>query len=436
MDNFLKDFRFNIRILHHGGRGFPYYYTGNSADSVLLTDANATTAGALAPGGTITLTGENVTSNFSILNTSIQYLAQDSYYWYKVNTVQIAFPSYVRCPRYYRNIATDDTGSATYPKNDDAAGMASSLLREEQLGDTFRCMDSANFNGHRGWDSSIPYNHNSPTDTYNASAWEGIARASNGVADDDTNHRPNVNHPIYLEQLTENDGSKYAGILVNHGYNGVTDTTTPVYDNANGFICGDVPPFGSGAGDYKGEWYKCGQKYAVHGLMNSYDEHAQLEYGTMQEIWFQFWYHYVITWDTDNSVTKTADDNYMSNHTFWDKRASNTGRYNGTPDQRWPTQHATTSANHQFFHNGNHDNVYFTVNNYRNDYASSGTSDTYDHVHNYPNILFNAFELRGIRFYCDDVNSFNSNTCFHVGKDGNADQVTRSNFIGDSMTNP
>ena len=141
MDNFLKDFRFNIRILHHGGRGFPYYYTGNSADSVLLTDANATTAGGLAPGGTITLTGENVTSNFSILNTSIQYLAQDSYYWYKVNTVQIAFPSYVRCPRYYRNIATD-SGSAI-PNDADATGMASSLLREEQLEDTFRCMDSA-----------------------------------------------------------------------------------------------------------------------------------------------------------------------------------------------------------------------------------------------------------------------------------------------------
>merc|ERR1712003_119987 len=157
---------FNIRILHHGGRGFPYNFLGND-DSV---------AGK---------------TNFSITHAQINYLAQDSYYWYKVNTVQIMFPSYVRCPRYYRNITSDKTTvtlTGTSPKD----GMGATLKREEDLDDTFRCMDSANFNGHRGWDSSKPYGHtdNSDLDTYKSSAWDGY--------DATNNHRPDENHPLYL----------------------------------------------------------------------------------------------------------------------------------------------------------------------------------------------------------------------------------------------
>ena len=433
-----QDFRFNIRILHHGGRGFPYTFTGNDTTTPANNNLSTASAYALDPG---TNPISSMTANFSIMNAQIKYLAQDSYYWYKVNTIQIGFPSYVRCPRYYRNIASDSPGSGLQGPGGSAATsgtMAESMLREEKLSDTFRCMDSANFNGHRGWDSSHPYNHGNPTDTYARTLWDGLRTTSGSE-----NHRPNVNHPIYVEQLTENDGSAYKGILVNHNCDTTDCTGTDVYDSADGFICGSKPPFGAVSGDgtdYKGEWYKCGQKYAVHGLMNSYDEHAQLEYGTMQEIWFQFWYHYVITWDPDNSAKTGTDPNktytYGANHTFWDKRNSNTGRFNGQPDHQWPMDDGVANNNDAVFHNGTHDNVYFTVNNYRNEYTVGSNTYQYDHVHNFPNILFNAFELRGIRFFCDDVNSFNSNTCFHNGKDTYNDAISAANFIGDSMTNP
>jgi hypothetical protein len=413
-----QDFRFNIRILHHGGRGFPYNFMGNEATSVLATDA---THYDVVDGGT-PAAGED----FSITNAQIQYLAQDSYYWYKVNTVQIMFPSYVRCPRFPRNITTDKPGtniasiSGTNP-------MAATLEREEELTDTFRCMDSANFNGHRGWDSSLTYQHDIE-DVYAASAWNGIdSTATTG------NHRPDVNHPIYLEQLTENDGSKYYGIVVDHNKNADDTATDSVLDSANGFICGDVPPFGSlTAGDYKGGWYKCGQKYAVHGLMNAYDEHAQLEYGTTQEIWFQFWYHYVITWDTDAGAA--APGTPLDDAEFWDKRNSNTIRHEGktgatNPDETWP------AGTQDVFHDNAHDDAYFTLDNYRNAYASGTDTIRYDHVHNFPNILFNAFEIKGIRFYCDKSNSLNSNECFHTGNtQGSA--YTPATLIGDSMTNP
>ena len=416
-----QDFRFNIRILHHGGRGFPYYFMGNTAtagDQGIKTDDTVYDImdGAVGVG-----------SNFSITSAQIAYLAQDSYYWYKVNTVQIMFPSYVRCPRFPRNITTDKPASDK-PVNDSApsAGFAFRLQEEEELHDTFRCMDSANFNGHRGWDSSIPYNHGNPADNYNKSAWDGINTNADG------NHRPNVNHPIYLEQLTENDGSPYDGIIVDHDKNeDGTFTPDPTYDNEAGFICGPVPPFGSlTATDYKGGWYKCGQKYAVHGLMNAYDEHAQLEYGTTQEIWFQFWYHYVITFDTDFGASG------LTNKSFWDKRNSNTNRFQSpvtgavNPPNNWP------GTDNDIFHDGAHDNVYFTTNNYKNAYAGDSDTIRYDHVHNFPNILFNAFELRGIRFYCDKSNSLNSNECFHTGKAPDGGAYTAANLIGDSMTNP
>merc|ERR1719443_2696878 len=408
-----QDFRFNIRILHHGGRGFPYHFFGNSATSKIQTVTNNVLT--LVPEGLNTGTAATG-SNFSITNAQINYLAQDSYYWYKVNTVMIKFPSYVRCPRYPRNIVIDKSNPGAVGSTGD---LGNSLQREEVLDDTFRCMDSANFNGHRGWDSLIPYDHteNSDIDKYTTSAWNGWIKGSN--------HRPDENHPLYLEQLTENDGSKYKGILVDHDKD-EDDTDTAVYDSANGFICGDVPPFGSlTASDYKCGWYKCGQKYTVHGLMNTYDEHAQLEYGTMQEIWFQFWYHYVITSDTLHTGSSNTD--------FWSKRNSNTNRYASpsgatNPDSKWTTGNTV-------FHDGAHDDVYFHMGNYKNGYAGDGETIRYDHVHNFPNILFNAFELRGIRFYCDDTNSFNSNTCFHTGQ-APGQTYSAATLIGDSMTNP
>ena len=416
-----QDFRFNIRILHHGGRGFPYYFTGNSgtqANNVMVTDA--TPGEAPVNDGNVA-----VGSNFSITNSQINYLAQDSYYWYKVNTVMIKFPSYVRCPRFPKNITLDANGAQTNA----AAGtntLAASFLREEKLGDTFRCMDSANFNGHRGWDSSTPYGHtdNSDNDTYSSSAFAGW-HATN-------NHRPDENHPLYIEQLTENDGSAYKGILVDHDKDeDASAATDATLDSEPGFICGDVPPFGSlTATDYKGGWYKCGQKYTVHGLMNTYDEHAQLEYGTMQEIWFQFWYHYVITWDTDFSNAKGTQPSK-----FWDKRNSNTNRYASPSGATNPTQNWPDSSSSTVFHDGAHDDIYFHMGNYKNGYAGSSDTIRYDHVHNFPNILFNAFELRGIRFFCDDTNSFNSNTCFHTGQTPGS-TYSAATLIGDSMTNP
>ena len=427
-----QDFRFNIRILHHGGRGFPYYFMGNDGDDADKGIKTDNTVYDIEDGAV------GVGTNFSITSGQINYLAQDSYYWYKVNTVQIMFPSYVRCPRFPRNITTDKPATNKPAQtNVSTAGFAFRLQEEEELHDTFRCMDSANFNGHRGWDSSIPYNHGNPADNYNKSAWDGINTNADG------NHRPNVNHPIYLEQLTENDGSPYKGIVVDHDKDedegpDVSDTTTDftdhTYDSEKGFICGPVPPFGSlTATDYKGGWYKCGQKYAVHGLMNAYDEHAQLEYGTTQEIWFQFWYHYVITIDTDLGAT-TA----MTNSGFWDKRNSNTNRYKTTtgdtnstnPPYNWP------GTDDDIFHDGAHDNVYFTASNYKNAYAGESDTIRYDHVHNFPNILFNAFELRGIRFYCDKSNSLNSNECFHTGQAPDGGAYTAATLIGDSMTNP
>jgi hypothetical protein len=417
-----QDFRFNIRILHYGGRGFPYLFTGNAveANNVLTTGASRTTV----PGG-VTAGDVGIDNNFTIMSTNIKYLAQDSYYWYKVNTVQIAFPSYVRCPRYPKNILQDKLPSSatesTFKASIAANSLGDSMQRDERIDDTFRCMDSGNFNGHRGWDSSEPYAHtaNSDVDTYSTSMYLNYNSA--------TNHRPDTNYPYYIEQLTENDGSAYQGILVSHNLNNDANANDKIYDNQNGFICGDVPPYNPGTtvptnADYKGEWYKCGQKYTVHGLMNTYDEHAQLEYGTMQEIWFQFWYHYVINFDTDGAASD------LTNSGFWDKRDSNTNR---------KAAHNTA----QPFHDGQHDDVYFTFSNYKNNFAqkTDGTNDatiSYDHLHNFPNILFNAFELRGIRFYCDHINSFNSNTCFHTGQDAVGDGLAVGDLIGDSMLNP
>jgi len=51
--------------------------------------------------------------------------------------------------------------------------------------------------------------------------------------------------------------------------------------------------------------HKCGDLYSVSGLMNTYDEYAQQEYGTLQEVWFQFYYKYQ---QTTNNIGGEVDD--------------------------------------------------------------------------------------------------------------------------------
>jgi hypothetical protein len=96
---------------------------------------------------------------------------------------------------------------------------------------THKCMDSAAINGHQRWFHDI----NSNVDT---------------VA------------PQYVETLIDN------GID--------SDAAYPLQ-------CHDTGAAGH---------HNCGEIYTVTGLMHMYDEHAQNEYGTVQEIWFQFYYKF------------------------------------------------------------------------------------------------------------------------------------------------
>ena len=387
-----QDFRFNLRILHYGGRGFPYADYGNAADSVLTQALGTLTAGTLNTG------------DWTVMANS--QLAQDSYYWYKVNTIMIDFPSYVRCPRFYKNIAFDDADGIT---NDKTGTIEEGILRDELLSDTFRCMDSGNYNGHRGWDSSVPYSHTA-TQAHTTSLYGGLSATYNPS---------NVNSPYYIETLTEENGAAYAGLPVDltDGSAAVANDAaagalTAVTDADAGFICGPNPPFaGAAGGAYHGNWFKCGQRYKVHGLMNTYDEYAQLEYGTMQEIWFQFYYHYAIRFDITS--TANAGNSAVTSAYDFNNRDSNTNRGTGV----------TTEGT---YHNGEHGDVDWTRDVYANGQTAPSAIADWDHLHNYPNILFNAFELKGIRFFCDKTNSFNSNQCFH----------STNEVLSDTMADP
>jgi hypothetical protein len=219
-----KDFRFNVRILHKGGDGDPTNATG-----------------------------------------------KDSYYFYRVNRIDIDFPYDVRCPRESSNVAADSALTG-------ATGTA---------GETFRCMDSANYNGHRGYYDNQTNAQTTPNEK--------------------------ENYPFYRENLANFAGS--AGFC-----------TTALSD---------------------GEWYQCGKNYYVDGLMNTYDEHAQQEFGTHQEFWFQFYYHFEITDATKRSNPTTI-----------------------------------------------------TV-----------PTDVQSVPFNYPNLLFNSFELTAVTFACSTANVFNNNVC-------------------------
>lgn len=209
-----KDFRFNVRVLHKGGDGDPSS-SGN----------------------------------------------KDSYYFYRINEIDIKFPYTVRCPREATNVGAD-SGTA----------------------DTFRCMDSAGLNGHRAW--------NQATANTQATAYE------------------RENKAVYIETLS-------GGTI-----------------GAN--MCSSAQADGA--------YYKCGDTYNVEGLLNTYDEHGQQEFGTHQEFWFQFEYHFEFT--------------------EADLQAPNT--------------------NPQF--------------------TNSGTVTNADYrIYNLPNILFNAFELTKVDFVCSQA---------------------------------
>lgn len=213
-----KDFRFNLRMMHHLGEG-------DSAEFF------------------------------------------DSYYFYRVNTITIVFPSVVSCPY---ELAHDSTSTQIIHK----------------------CMDSAGHNGHQ---MTKPFD---PT---------------------------HANVAMFLETLA--DGST----------NGA-QVDFPA-------LCATTGTVGMHA---------CGETYTVSGLMNMYDEYAQQEFGTHQELWFQFYYKYQWT----SSVGDTVD----------------------------PVTGSTSTT----------------------EFASGATK-----MYNYPNKLFNAFEIMSITGSCDTTNvaSWGKNQC-------------------------
>lgn len=198
-----KDFRFNLRMMHHLGEG----------DSTEFFD---------------------------------------SYYFYRVNTINMVFPHTVACP---------------YEQQWDGAANAAIM---------HKCMDSADHNGHQMW-----YDDGS---------------AHGAVA------------PMFVESLTDN------------------------LARSHGNVCNATPTLG-----YK----RCGETYSVSGLMNMYDEYAQQEFGTHQEIWFQFCYMF------EHDINDISDD----------ANQVNTG------------------------------------------------------VYNYPNKLFNAFEVVSASGSCDGTNVMTYNRC-------------------------
>lgn len=90
------------------------------------------------------------------------------------------------------------------------------------------------------------------------------------------------------------------------GANGaVTNAFTEAFTDSKG----DVSTFSLKCDSTSTSKHTCGATYAVTGLMNTYDEYAQQEYGTMQEIWFQFCYLFHET-NTDYEDTVTGMYNY------------------------------------------------------------------------------------------------------------------------------
>jgi len=69
-----------------------------------------------------------------------------------------------------------------------------------------------------------------------------------------------------------------------------TDSTQRTFNES--FLSATAVTGGGCSATYDEKKMSCGTVYAVEGLMNTYDEYAQQEYGTHQEFWFQFNYYY------------------------------------------------------------------------------------------------------------------------------------------------
>lgn len=116
---------------------------------------------------------------------------------------------------------------------------------------THKCMDSAAANGHQRWYGSVGSN----TDTVAPQFVESLADANND-----------------------------------------SDALFPL-------MCHDTGADGKHA---------CGETYVVSGLMHMYDEYAQNEYGTVQELWFQFYYKF--TWTDHNGGTLSSSNTGVYNY--------------------------------------------------------------------------------------------------------------------------
>nr|CCG00918.1 oikosin 10 [Oikopleura dioica] len=64
---------------------------------------------------------------------------------------------------------------------------------------------------------------------------------------------------------------------------------------------------GGCSSSYDEQKMACGTVYEVKGLMNTYDEYAQQEYGTHQEFWFQFNYYYAYSTPLQNKCDNYED---------------------------------------------------------------------------------------------------------------------------------
>lgn len=247
-----KDFRFNLRMLHHLGEGDSHEF-------------------------------------------------YDSYYFYRVNEIIIQFPTTVGCP---------------FERQWDHA--SNHVVH--------KCMDSAAHNGHNMWHMGTE--QTDPSFQTNAGSSTAFTNVDTVV-------------PKFTETLadTMSNASKFTYIC-KFGTNTQVLTT-----GKHGF-------------------HLCGDKYTVTGLMNMYDEHAQQEYGTHQEIWFQFYYKY---------------------------------------------QHTTNDSK---------------VNADKLDEEKTA-------VYNYPNKLFNAFEVTSVTGKCNYSNVFKKNKC----NGGKGDGISEENWAN-NVQNP
>jgi hypothetical protein len=95
-----------------------------------------------------------------------------------------------------------------------------------------------------------------------------------------------------------------------------SDSTERTFDES--FPAATAYIGGSCSDTYDEQKMACGTAYSVEGLMNTYDEYAQQEYGTHQEFWFQFNYYYVFDPILNNLCEDHEDfDCYQApNHLF------------------------------------------------------------------------------------------------------------------------